>query len=320
MGNLEKTRGVLTKIIIMFGARSTALEVAKAFESRAAGRLFLITGGYGGLGQASCEALLEAGATCYVVGRNPKTLEKFLATKAEQYGDRVQGGVCDLGDLDSVAKFSKEFLEKYKSLDVLINNAGVMNTPQGATAQGFETQWGVNVVGTFLLTKLLLPALKAADGSRIVFLSSVGHSIHGAANLNLDYYRSYDKDSSKYDGWVQYQQSKLGDILLAKGFSKLQGVDSAALHPGVITESDLNRDGTFWGTISFLWHNWSKMERMKNMQQGASTTVLVSLTDKLKAGAYYADCAEKEPAACALRDQDVDDLFDYLEDVTAKYQ
>ena len=67
-----------------------------------------------------------------------------------------------------------------------------MNTEQGETAQGFETQFGVNVIGTYLLTKLLLPAVKKAKG-RVVILSSVGHSIHGAANLNLDYIKKYTK-------------------------------------------------------------------------------------------------------------------------------
>lgn len=108
-----------------------------------------------------------------------------------------------------------------------------MNSPQSKTKQGFETQFGINVIGTFLLTKLFLSKLKESKG-RAVFLSSVGHSIHGASRIDIDYYRNYDEKNSKYDGWKQYQQSKLGDILLAKEFHRRDGIDAASLHPGFI--------------------------------------------------------------------------------------
>ena len=117
---------------------------------------------------------------------------------------------------------------------MLINNAGVMNSPQGATEQGLEMQFGVNVVGPHLLTQLLVPLLaKGSQGGRIVMLSSLAHRIHGAHRLNLAYLRNYDVETSSYDGWVQYQQSKLADLLLAKAYVSL-GLSAASVHPGVI--------------------------------------------------------------------------------------
>ena len=164
-----------------FGKQTTADQVAEVLKERAEGRLFLITGGYGGLGAQTAKSLAKAGGRVVVAGRSQASLDAFLGEN-----EGMEGDVLDLADLESVRQFAQRFLERHETLDVLVCNAGLMNTPKGQTKQGFETQWGVNVVGHFLLAKLLLPAVKAAPQGRMVFLSSVGHACHGAARLNLE--------------------------------------------------------------------------------------------------------------------------------------
>ena len=281
-----------------------------------------IPSGYSGIGVETVKALLSVDATVVVAGRNPQALEKFVSEQQAAIGDGkgvVDGIELDLGDLSSVKAFVEAFRAKYDRLDVLINNAGVMNTPQGSvTAQGLEKQFGVNVVGTFLISKLLLPLIKANNG-RIIFLSSVGHSIHGAQRLDLAYYRSFDPKTSPYNGWTQYQQSKLGDLLLAKEFVRRFEIEAASVHPGFIN-TNLARDSTIWSFVSFAFKNFGKIESAKAPEQGAATTVLTALSPDLDNGAYYADCAVKKPHNNATHEQDCIDLGDYCEEVTADFQ
>ena len=212
-----------------FSFSSTAAEVAAVFPNEISNRVFVITGGYGGIGAQAAIALLEQNATVVVAGRSDKSIAAFRQEHAK-YGDRLRGGLLDLGDLQSVTRFANTLLSEGKPIDVLINNAGLMATPEGRTAQGHETQFGTNVIGHFLLSKLLLPLLKkSSQGGRIVWLSSVGecvlgfwcacfvlkthssgHSIHGAARIDLDWLRRFKSgEQVKYDTWVRYQQSKV---------------------------------------------------------------------------------------------------------------
>jgi hypothetical protein len=160
-----------------FGFSSTAQEVAAAFANEISGRVFVITGGYGGIGAQTAIALLEQNATVIVAGRSQQSIAAFKEEHSK-YGDRLRGGLIDLGDLVSVKSFANTLLAEGKPIDVLINNAGLMATPEGRTVQGHEVQFGTNVVGHFLLSKLILPLLKkSSKGGRIVWLSSVGECL-----------------------------------------------------------------------------------------------------------------------------------------------
>lgn len=140
----------------------------------------------------------------------------------------------DLNDLKSVKEFSVNFNAKYDKLDILLNNAGIMALPEReTTAQGYEKQFGVNHVGHFLLTKLLLEKVKAAPEGRIVNLSSLAH---GTGKMNFD-----DIHHEKsYVPWDVYSQSKLSNILFTRELEKrlkkegATNVKVCALHPGVV--------------------------------------------------------------------------------------
>lgn len=138
--------------------------------------------------------------------------------------------------------------------------------------------------------------------------------------MDLNYLRKFQEAAAEdgnlpYDTWVRYQQSKLGDLLLAKAFWRFEKIESASVHPGLIN-TELGRSAGLWENISFMWKNWSVLEWFKSVQQGASTTVFVAATPNLENGAYYADCAVKQPAACATYEEDCKALYDYCNEIT----
>ena len=142
----------------------------------------------------------------------------------------------DLNDLDSVKKFSNEFCEKYDKLDILLNNAGIMALPtRQTTAQGFEQQIGVNHLGHFLLTKLLMEKLKASPEARIVNLSSMAHTM-GTNKLNFDDLMW----ENNYNSWGAYGASKLANVYFTRQLAKrlqdenVTNVKVCSLHPGVV--------------------------------------------------------------------------------------
>jgi NAD(P)-dependent dehydrogenase (short-subunit alcohol dehydrogenase family) len=196
----------------------------------------LITGAYSGIGVETVKALLPFAKRIILGGRQFKLQAEFVQSLKEEFGEnvvdeKVDGSHCiDLGDLDSVQSFAKYISDTYPTIDVLICNAGIMNTPPGTTKQGFEQQMGVNVIGHFLLCKELVRQTK-----RQVWVSSLGHTLSGGVRLDLEALKNFSVDEPNYDGWKKYQQSKLGNILLAKEFNRrYEHLETAALHPGII--------------------------------------------------------------------------------------
>ena len=153
------------------GAKRTALEAAKLGEVK--GKTFVITGAYSGIGVETAKALLAEGGSVVVGGRNQQLLDEFVEKLKEEYdSSKVDGAVIDLADLATVKTFAEYVQNKGYQDVVLICNAGVMNTPPGQTKDGYETQMGVNVIGHFLLAKLLVKQTR-----RQVWVSSLGHTM-----------------------------------------------------------------------------------------------------------------------------------------------
>lgn len=195
------------------------------------GKLFLVTGANSGLGYELARGLAQKKAAVVMACRGPEKGEGAAAAIRQEYpGADLRVMQLDLADLRSVRDFAGRFHDDYGRLDVLVNNAGVMATPFGKTADGFELQFGTNHLGHFALTGLLLDVLQPAPGSRVVTVSSYAHwfGFINFADLNAKrfYYR-----------WMAYTQSKLANLLFAYELQRRLAKNgsatiSLAAHPG----------------------------------------------------------------------------------------
>ena len=197
------------------------------------GRLALITGANSGLGLESARALLARGATVVLGCRSQERAEAARQELLAGAGSAGSGTgelellELDLADLDSVVRAAATVAERFGRLDLLLNNAGVMAPPRQLTRQGFELQFGVNHLGHFALTRLLLPLLQASSWARVVQVTS-----------GAQYFGRLDFDDlqgeRRYDRWAAYGQSKLANVVLAYELQRrCPGLLSAAAHPGL---------------------------------------------------------------------------------------
>ncbi len=197
------------------------------------GRTAVVTGANGGLGLETARGLVGAGATVVMAARNQEraaeALEQIRATAPDVKLTIVE---LDLGSLTSVQSAAEEILAGHETIDLLVNNAGVMGIPERRTADGFEMQFGVDHLGHFALTARLLPALLNAPAARVVTVTSTAHLLGKAvdpANPNLD---------GKYGPWRAYNQAKLANFHFGIGLHRqlaAAGAPAASLiaHPGL---------------------------------------------------------------------------------------
>lgn len=295
-----------------FGRFTSGDEIVKDIDL--SGKVVIVTGSNTGIGKETAISLVKRGAHVIMATRDEK---KSLAAKKE-IEELKKGQITyiplDLGDLRSVEKFVKEFEALNLPLNILINNAGVMATPKQTTKDGFEYQFGINHLGHFKLTILLLPIMKKSGGGRIVNLSSSAHRM--ASKINFD--DIYSEKS--YSAWTVYGQSKIANIMFSNYLNKLLKKDNIpiivnSLHPGGIM-TDLQRDLgfiTYYG-ISFLL---SFACIGKTTQQGCSTTLYCavhpSVTD---GGQYYEDCNVSKANAYTDNEEEQKKLWDFSEKET----
>lgn len=313
------------------GHKRTAKEVADHYKDNVANKVFVVTGAYSGIGVETTKALLAAGAATVIVGGRNRTLQdEFVASLEKDYaasGGKIDGShVIDLADLASVQQFAAYVNETYSKIDVLILNAGIMNTPAGVTVNGLEQQMGVNCIGHFLLAKLL-----SNTTTRQVWVSSLAHLRNGSPRIDIEYYKAFslENSSKEYVGWNAYQQSKLGDILLAKEFGmRYPQLETCSLHPGVI-RTNLSRHLSVWDLLQFVFVRIPQLllsgekSPMKTVEQGAATTVhCASLpTHEFQPqGAYYVDCDVAAESESARNEEDATAFFDYCDQVTRDFQ
>src|SRR5215475_12506626 len=214
----------------MFDATSTTEDVLAGINLR--GKRVLVTGVSAGLGVETARSLAAHGAQ--VVGA-ARDLDKAEAATAQVQKDAAANGgsfelvELDLANLKSVRACADGLLAKGEPFDVVIANAGVMATPFGHTADGFETQFGTNHLGHFVLVNRIAPLLRA--GGRLINLSSAGHRF---SNVDLD---DPNFERTPYEPFVAYGRSKTANILFAIAFDKRhreRGIRAAAVHPGII--------------------------------------------------------------------------------------
>lgn len=254
------------------------------------GRRAIVTGANSGIGFVTAKQLAKQGASVTLACRN-ETEGRARASeiRAEVPDADLEVRRLDLGDLSSVRAFADGYLADHDSLHLLINNAGVMNTPKGKTVDGFETQIGVNHLGHFLLTELLLDTLKKSAPARVVVVSSCYHdkAMGREGVIDLD---DLHFDNRKYDGWASYAQSKLANVLHAKNLAKRlegTGVTAVSVHPGWVRTELMRHSMPAW--MQTMTRPFMRMMGMIEPWEGAQTTLYAALGTDVEAhpGAYY---------------------------------
>ena len=284
-----------------FGKDTTTDDVLAGIDL--SGRRVVITGAAGGLGRESARAMASRGALVTVAARGPQRADDAVAELRKLVPDgQFDAGVVDLGDFSSIRAFTDTVLAEHDRIDVLINNAGVMACPFGRTVDGFETQFGTNHLGHFLLTARLAPALLRGASPRVVTLSSAGHS---RADVDL-----VDPNfaTTPYNAWIAYGRSKTANALFARELARRAGpagLLSFSVHPGAIV-TELGRHLTEELLIEVIADTQRRAEaaaktegraepeelHFKTVEAGAATQVWAATAAELADhnGAYLADC------------------------------
>jgi NAD(P)-dependent dehydrogenase (short-subunit alcohol dehydrogenase family) len=277
-----------------FGATSTTEDVLSGASLQ--GKRILVTGVSAGLGVETARSLAAHGAE--VVGA-ARDLAKADAATAQARKDALAGGgnfelvALDLASLACVRVCAEGLLKKGDPFDVIIANAGVMATPFGQTTDGFETQFGTNHLGHFVLVNRIAPLIRA--GGRLITLSSSGHRY---SNVDLD---DPNFERTPYEPFVAYGRSKTANILFAVAFDRRhreRGVRAAAVHPGGIpTELGRHLDASHTQAVLEQINNQLAAEgkgpfQWKTIPQGAATSVwagVVAPADEV-GGRYCENC------------------------------
>ncbi|MFC7262266.1 SDR family NAD(P)-dependent oxidoreductase [Streptomyces lutosisoli] len=276
-----------------FGAGTTAAEVIDGVDLH--GRRAVVTGASSGIGVETARALAAAGADVTLAVRDTDAgarvaarLEKELPPASGQ----LTVGRLDLADRSTIAAFVAAW---QGPLHILVNNAGVMATPTlTRTPDGREWQFGVNHLGHFALAAGLHPALAAADGARIVSVSSIGHLFSPVVFDDLDYH------FRPYDPWTSYGQSKTANALFAVGAAGRwadDGITANALMPGNIADTSLARHMDMQQVADFIASGELALPPQKTVEQGAATSVLLAASPTVDGitGRYFEDCAQSQP-------------------------
>jgi NAD(P)-dependent dehydrogenase (short-subunit alcohol dehydrogenase family) len=267
-----------------FGARSTAAEVIAGIDLT--GKLAIVTGGYSGLGLETVRALSGAGATVVVPARRPDQARSVLDAAGLT---SVEVDELDLADLESVGNFANRFLESGRSIDILIDNAAIMASPEARVGDGWESQFATNHLGHYVLANRLWPALVADGGARVIALSSTGHK---QSDIRWD----DPQFTTGYDKWQAYGQAKTADSLFAVQLDALGepfGVRAFAVHPGgIMTELQRHLPREEMVAAGWMDEDGTPADRFKTPEQGAATSVWAATSPQLagKGGVYCEDC------------------------------
>jgi len=274
-----------------YDAHSTAEDVVGG--SDLTGKTAIITGGHSHLGLETARVLTGAGALVVIPARDPRRAQDALSVVPGATIEQM-----DLMDPQSIDAFSQRFIASGEKLDILVNSAGIMATPLARDAQGNESQFSTNHLGHFRLTCRLWPALRRADGARVVSLSSRGHQISDIDFGDINF------DRRAYDKWVSYGQSKTANILFAlalDGFGEAHGIRAFSVHPGSVlgplarhlTEEEID---TFGARGADGRPNIDPDRDMKTPQQGAATSVWCATSGRLDGlGGVYCENSDVAP-------------------------
>ncbi|NUP11499.1 MAG: SDR family oxidoreductase [Polyangiaceae bacterium] len=269
-------------------------------DSQIANKTVVITGANTGIGLETARDLARKKARVVICARNRQKAEAAVAdVKRTSGNDDVRLVLFDLASQASIRAGAEELLGTCERIDVLVNNAGLVLGERQTTADGFEATFGINHLGPFLLTHLLLDRLKASAPARIINVSSRAHTRVGGI-----WFDDLMVERRRYVSFQVYCHSKLANVLFTRELARRiegSGVVTHALHPGVVA-TDFGSSDDLGGIFGFF----TKLARpfMISPADGAKTTLHCVLSEEAgkKNGGYWSDSAPKEPSAAGRDD------------------
>ncbi|MEZ4219810.1 MAG: SDR family oxidoreductase [Polyangiaceae bacterium] len=269
------------------------------------GKICIVTGSNTGIGKETARGLAQRGATVILACRNAdKAAAAVQDIRSSTGRSDLSAETLDLASMASIDAFARRIRDKYTRLDVLVNNAGIWPTQRQTTADGLEATFGVNHVGTHMLTLRLLPLLEASAPSRVVVLSSKLH-YRGVVD-----WEDLQMERRRFNGPTQYSNSKLMNVLFTKALARRvagKGVNVNAVHPGVVATELARNYPAFFVKIFHLF--------TISPAQGAQCSLHVATSPELAevSGEYFESSRAKRASAKALDEGAQERLWELTE-------
>jgi len=268
------------------------------------GKLVVLTGFTAGLGEAAAFALAEMGADLHLLARNPEKAERTVSAIRQRVpGAQIELALGDLGSLADVRDMANCVLASGRPIDILFNNAGVINQKRRLTVDGYEETFAVNHLGHFLLTLLLLERLREGGSGRVVSTASGAHQFGGAIDF------SDLQAENKYSTFAVYGRSKLANILFTRELARReenQGITANCFHPGFVGSDFSKNNGALARTLMALASPWTR-----SSEKGAETGVYLCTSPSLEgvSGKYFFDMKAIEPSPRVFSPDDAQKLW-----------
>ncbi len=291
------------------------MTITEHIQQTLQGKICLITGATAGIGEVTARELARQGAVVIGVGRNADRCADSARRIREQTGNaQVEFLVADLSAQAQIRRLAEEFRRKYERLDVLVNNAGAYFNTRQVSIDGIEMTMALNHLNYFLLTHLLMDALRAGDHARIVNVSS---DAHRTAAINFDDIEG----ERRYSGWRMYGQSKLANVLFTRELARrLQGagMTANALHPGFVATRFGHNNG---GLMGLAMKALQKVAAL-TPEQGAHTSLYLATSLEVAGvtGQYFSNRRSVSPSAAAQDDRAAARLWAWSEEKTGLSQ
>ena len=277
-------------------------------------RNILITGATSGIGRESALALAKMGANITFIARNKLKAENLLTDINKISNGHNSFIIADLSSQKDIKTASEKYIDKNISLDVLLNNAGLINFKRNETIDGFEETFAINHLAYFSLTNLLLDKIKESNSARIVNVSSAAHQF--VKRMNFD-----DIHSKKsYKPFQVYGYTKLANILFTKKLSSILENDKItvnSLHPGVVgTSFGQNNTNNLNKVLSFIAKPF-----MRTSEKGAETSIYLCSSPEVSdiSGQYFYNCKVAKTSKWAQSKEDADKLWELSEKMTRSF-
>ncbi|XP_066509086.1 DHRS-12_like_SDR_c-like domain-containing protein isoform X1 [Hoplias malabaricus] len=287
----------------------------KDIEVSVAGRSFMITGANSGIGKSTALAIAKKGGLIHMVCRNKDKAEEARAEIVKESGNKeIYVHILDLSETKKVWEFAEAFKKKYKTLSVLINNAGCMMTKREVNAEGLEKSFAVNSLAMYILIKSLIPLLEKSPDPRVITVTSGGMLVQKLRAGNLQSQRG------RYDGTMVYAQNKRQQVVMTEQFAKAHpSIHFSVMHPGWV-------DTPMIANTMPDFHR-SMKERLRTPEQAADTVVWLAVSEAAvtkPSGRFFQDrkvVAAHLPLAWTHSSQLEDQKFmSVMEDIAKSFQ